>query len=295
VNGTETTNSTEAVQSVYYITLLKLITGSSASSITVVKTTSKATIVVDLPIAVQLSAPPLSGNYRIKCVAPDGTVSYSKDIGLSYSDNWVNNQMSNGCDKLYDLTEVTRGNDFSYAENGVSWILRFIGLNEDPGQFEIVSSEYTPLTAGVGNITFYSNTTVPYGINLFFEAIPFEMLRTYETEPQLIVSVGNLPAVCHNLTCDFTFILPVGEVTAFTFDEATKKLVLTGTDIPSVIANISKVEFALLECIVDESTLTATKLECILEKEPTCGDHLPILTSLLGKIPNAASLAAKTI
>jgi hypothetical protein len=30
-------------------------------------------------------------------------------------------------------------------------------------------------------------------------------------------------------------------------------------------------------------------------KEPTCGDHLPILTSALGIIPTAASVAAKTI
>jgi hypothetical protein len=173
--------------------------------------------------------------------------------------------------------------------------LKFIGLNEDPGQFEMVQSETTPLTAGDGNITFYSNTTIPYGVNLFFEPIPFEMLRTYETEPQLIVSVGNQPAVCHNLTCDFTYILPVGEVTAFTFDDATLKLVLTGTDMPSLIANISKVEFALAECNVDEATLTATNVECTLDKEPTCGDHLPILTSLLGVIPNAAALVAQTI
>lgn len=97
--------------------------------------------------------------------------------------------------------------------------MRFQGLNEDPGQFEIVSSESSPLTAGEdGNITYFSNTTVPYGTNLFYEPIPFEMLRTYETEPQLIVSVGNLPAVCHNLTCDFTYTLPEGEVTSFTFD-----------------------------------------------------------------------------
>ena len=121
------------------------------------------------------------------------------------------------------------------------------------------------------------------------------MLRTYETEPQLIVSVDNLPAVCHNLTCDFTYILPVGEVTAFTFDEATSKLVLTGVELPSVIADISKVQFALSECIIDETTLTDTNLECTLAKEPTCGDHLPILTSTLGVVPNADTLAATTV
>ena len=66
------------------------------------------------------------------------------------------------------------------------------------------------------------------------------MLRTYETEPQLIVTVNNLPAVCHNMTCDFTYVAPVGEVTSFTFDQSTSKLVLTGTELPSVIDDIDR-------------------------------------------------------
>ena len=138
VNGTETTNQTEAVQSVYYITVRKLITGPSVSNILVIKTTTTATITVDLPSVVGLSAPPLTGKYRIKCVAADGTESFSWDIGITWSDNWANNQMNNGCSRLYDLTELYHASDFDYAENGRSFILRFIGLNEDPGQFEIV-------------------------------------------------------------------------------------------------------------------------------------------------------------
>jgi hypothetical protein len=56
VNGTETLNQTESVMSVYYIQLRRLISTASASTITVVKTTSLATIVVDPPASVQLSA-----------------------------------------------------------------------------------------------------------------------------------------------------------------------------------------------------------------------------------------------
>lgn len=136
---------------------------------------------------------------------------------------------------------------------------------------------------------------MPYSSNLFYEPIPFEMLRTYETEPQLIVTVNDQPAVCHNLTCDFTYILPEGEITAFTFTELTKKLVITGINLPSVISNISSVEFALAYCTVDESTLTDTTVECTLNKEPTCGDYKPILTSLLGIVPYAAEVVDQTI
>jgi hypothetical protein len=57
--------------------------------------------------------------------------------------------------------------------------------------------------------------------------------------------VKDLPAVCHNLTCDFTYLEPVGEITSFTFDETTSKLVITGTELPSDIETIRYVQFAL--------------------------------------------------
>jgi len=100
--------------------------------------------------------------------------------------------------------------------------------------------------------------------------------------------------VCHNLTCDFTYILPEGQITAFTYTDATKLLVITGTNLPSVIANISSVEYAFTSCTVDESTLSDTNIECTLIKEPTCGDHKPIVTSL-GIVPYADDVTDETI
>jgi len=235
----------------------------------------------------------MSGKYRIKCIAPDGFESYSADINLGWGENWINNQMANGCDRMYDVTEVQDANKYSYGVNGKGFFVRFIGMNANPGQFEIVSSETDPLVGG--NISYYSNTTVPYSSNLFFEPIPFEMLRTFETKPQLIVSVGNEPAVCHNLTCDFTYIMPEGNITAFTYTESTKKLVITGVNLPSVLSNISSVEYALAPCTVDNSTLSNTTLECTLDKEPTCGDYKPILTSVLGVIPTTDAVSPQTI
>ena len=145
------------------------------------------------------------------------------------------------------------------------------------------------------NLTFYSNVTVPYSTNLFYEGIPFEFLRTYETKPQVIVTVGDDPAVCHNRTCDFNYIEPVGEVTDFTFDESTKKLVITGVALPSVMGDLVSVEYALSFCSVDESTLTNTTIECTLNKDPTCGDWSPVVTSSLGLIPNNVDLADQTV
>lgn len=52
VNGTETTNATNATTYEYYITLTRLINDMSVSDIRVIKTTTKSTIAVDLPTEV---------------------------------------------------------------------------------------------------------------------------------------------------------------------------------------------------------------------------------------------------
>jgi hypothetical protein len=89
--------------------------------------------------------------------------------------------------------------------------------------------------------------------------------------------------------------LAEGEITAFTYTAATKLLVITGTNLPSIISNISSVEYALAYCTVDEATLTATNVECTLNQEPTCGDYKPILTSLLGIMQYDADVTDETI
>lgn len=109
----------------------------------------------------------------------------------------------------------------------------------------------SPLTGN--NIQLKSEVVVPFGTNLFYEPIPFEMLKTYETKPQVIVNVGEMPAVCKNLTCDFTYTAPVGEITGFTYDEGAKVLVITGTDFPALSADIQRVWYAMTECTIDQA------------------------------------------
>jgi hypothetical protein len=189
LNGDVTIIESEATTSIYEIKVLRLISSASVLSISVVKTTTAATITIDLPADVQLSGAPISGKYRIKCVDPEGFESFTGDINLGQGSSTVQNQIMSGCDRLYDLVEVRETVDFPYGENGRAWLIRFVGVNADMGQFEIVSSETDPL-AGT-NLKYFSNTTVPYSSNLFYEPIPFEMLRTYETLPQLIVTVND--------------------------------------------------------------------------------------------------------
>ena len=85
------------------------------------------------------------------------------------------------------------------------------------------------------------------------------MLRTYETQPQVLVHVGDTPAVCHNLTCNFTYSVPVGEVVEYSFDNSTNTLVVNGTDLPTNIDDIRYVEFAHSKCkIQDIKTVNAS-------------------------------------
>ena len=63
------------------------------------------------------------------------------------------------------------------------------------------------------------------------------MSKTFETQPQMIVNVEGLPAVCHNRTCDFTYTENVGELLSFTYTAETQFVTMTGTDLPISIAN----------------------------------------------------------
>jgi len=288
-----TTNTTNATKHVYHIVLGKLISGTSVANIFAATKTSSASHAIELPNVVQLSATPLSGKYRVKCINAQGYTSYSEEISTSTHGSWVHLPIMRNCTGLYDKIQAVDAGEHAYSANGRSFFLRFQGINEDPGQFSIESSTTEPLTGE--NLTISQNTTIPYSSNLFYEPIPFEMLKTYETEPQVIVTVDGLPAVCHNLTCNFTYIAAVGEVTAFTFTESTRRLSLTGTSFPTNSSDIRSIEFAKSECVLDTSTLTSTSLQCTLATDPTCGTHLPILTSILGVVPNSASLASSSI
>jgi hypothetical protein len=63
---------------------------------------------------------------------------------------------------------------------------------------KIISGVDEPLTGA--NLVSNNTKFIEADQNLiFYEAIPFEMLRTYETKPQIKVQVGDYPAVCKNL------------------------------------------------------------------------------------------------
>lgn len=75
----------------------------------------------------------------------------------------------------------TYDSPFPHHTLGKEFYIDFMSFNDDPGQFEVVSYDENPLIGT--NIQYESETIIPYGQNLLFYPIPFEMLQTYEEKP----------------------------------------------------------------------------------------------------------------
>jgi hypothetical protein len=191
-------------------------------------------------------------------------------------------------------------NPYSHYTLGKSFYVDFKSYNEDPGQYEIVSAEDDPLVGT--NIQFNSETIVPYGKNLLFFPIPFEMLETYEEKPQMLVEIDDMPAVCHSMDCGFMHIPAVGEITEFTayLSGAFKTVTIKGTNLPDNVSKIQSIKFADSTCTPIPSdevagTLSDTEVVCMLDREPVCGNWKPKLTTFFGDVPVAEAVSAKTV
>lgn len=73
--------------------------------------------------------------------------------------------------------------------------------------------------------------TKPFGPNIYYDVIPFEMLRTDEVNPQVIVKVDDIAAVCSGLACDFVYEPSTALITSFTVTGST--IDITGTTLPT--------------------------------------------------------------
>jgi hypothetical protein len=112
----------------------------------------------------------------------------------------------------------------------------------------------------------------------------------------MIVSVNDQPAVCHNLTCDYTYTIPTGSIDSFTFSDTSNVLTIVGTNLPTALTDLQAIHFAKTKCVLDSTaSLSATSITCTLEAATTCGSHAPDLVSKLGRIPNGSGVTAHTV
>mmetsp|Transcript_20896 Transcript_20896/g.32310 ORF Transcript_20896/g.32310 Transcript_20896/m.32310 type:complete len:382 (-) Transcript_20896:349-1494(-) len=310
VNETEALFDT-AVTYEYEVVMRRMINGQSAAIVQAVG--NNVEVVKPISDEKYTSLGPYSGNMRVKCTDRYGKVQYSEAFSYKAYQSSVEHRIMKGCDHFVDRVQVRDTYRHVYNENGREFIISFVGYDGDPGQFELEITEDNELFFGMGGQTKEVSTMIEYAHdNIFYEPIPFEMLRTYVSNPQLEVTVDGYPAVCRNVDCDFIYQANAGEMTAFTFDADTNQVVITGTDLPIKLADIQKIDFAKATCIIDERTealetetpeaddtdthfMSATSITCTLDKETTGGTFHPIITTAWGDISIADGVAKEQI
>jgi len=180
-----------------------------------------------------------------------------------------------------------------YQENGIDIKVHFYGLNTKPGQYQIMSAIVKDALTGdaIQGPTLAGSVLSSWSNNIYYATIPFEMLRTMETQPQVQVSVGGVPAACHGLNCNFNYITTTGSVTAFTFNQAQKLVTITGTTLPAT-TDIEEINFADSSC--DIQSASALEITCVLNRDPTMGNWVATIKTFKGKFPSTASPLAVT-
>jgi len=159
-------------------------------------------------------------------------------------------------------------------------------VNQDVGQFQILSSPNVPLS---GNDPTTSATVhTSYGGALFYDTIPYEFLFTAETEPQIMVSVNGLPAVCASLSCGYSYTVLNSIVTSFT--RTGTALTINGNYLPTTDFTVI---FGQTACT--GGAATANQITCTLENDPVSGDWVPEVRTANGLVRLHSSVNAQNV
>mmetsp|Transcript_29263 Transcript_29263/g.28389 ORF Transcript_29263/g.28389 Transcript_29263/m.28389 type:complete len:138 (-) Transcript_29263:1665-2078(-) len=135
------------------------------------------------PEAAGLSSEPLSGSFSIYCDNLDGNSYYTEDISYNAKTSTIRDAITTGCPALRDRFRVWDGETYEYEVDGRDIFIEFDGINQDVGEFAIVTGFVTPL---VGNLIAVDAITFSdFSTNLFYAPIPFEFLYSYHTYPEL--------------------------------------------------------------------------------------------------------------
>ena len=127
-----------------------------------------------------------------------------------------------------------------------------------------------------------------YGPNVEYPAIPFEMIRTAHTSPQVTVKIDGMPALCTGLACDYTVETPTGLITGFSVSGL--DVSITGTNLPT---EPPSVRLANTDCAItshDESMI-----QCTLVTPWVGGEWLPAVRDAKGRIPVSSSVATHKV
>lgn len=101
---------------------------------------------------------------------------------------------------------------------GVEFQLNFHGIEASLGQYELKSG-MDPLV-GV-DIVFDQSIVRPFAQSLVWDVIPGDYFFTREIQPQVKVTVDNMPALCSGMACNYLYAEGSSIVTGFSIKSDT--------------------------------------------------------------------------
>lgn len=117
-----------------------------------------------------------------------------------------------------------------------------------------------------------------------FEPVPLEFLSSKTVNPQVLVVIDGIQALCANLTCNYSYFSDSSVVN--TQSRTGTTLTLTGLNIN--FTDIVKVSYAEVDCNL--TTASATTIVCTLVDIPVAGDWLVKVFTSNGQVPNNPTL-----
>jgi hypothetical protein len=183
--------------------------------------------------------------------------------------------------------KLVKENKYISDADGISILF---SLMEKIGEIEIESSDQSVITGGGVDpvLEIGKNSSYVEGSNaIFYEAVPFTMLRAFEDTPQIVVKSDDVLAAWPDLDgCNVEFIENIGLITSILANADLSELDFVGTSIP--IENLTYVAVGIYrECyILSSPAPTAISMKCNL-KNPLAGSHTIIVQTTQGALENS--------
>ena len=165
---------------------------------------------------------------------------------------------------------------------GATWIITYYGVNTFLPDLTL---DFVNLHGGVAGTKpqMYTNTLRWYSSHLLFDPIDFTLLNTYSNQPNVLVTVNDIPAVCTG-DCKYTFLDNVPVLQSATLSSSIVTLSLT--DPGSIGFSLSDVTINIggQTCTVINLSDPINNFQCQLpvnsDSTPTVpsGTHMPIVT-----------------
>lgn len=225
----------------------------------------------------QVHSAPIRGTYRLVInntpVGIWGTSGFTV-TSLPYKTN--DYDLSSAFNNFYKSGEIeVRQISGSAYDDKLEFVVYYFGVT---APLEI-KFDCTSLTGGVNNL-FDTNYTIvrKYSTRPFFDPIPYDFLRTAETQPGLYLTLNQVPLLCQD--CRYSF----NSTLALTVSSAS----LTGTSLALALANPNSVTFSLSDVTVSflgvgcniQAGGTTSNFNCIF---PTAANGAAAIPAGIGK------------